>query len=191
MARSVNRTLIVFARAPRLGRVKRRLARAIGDLAALRFYRSTLLRLLRSIGRDRRWRTFAAVTPDHARLPGMTCVRQGRGDLGARMARAMLRARGPVVLVGADIPALGPGQIAAAFRALDGHDAVFGPARDGGYYLVGAKRPALARWMFAQVRWSTEHALADTRANLGHRRVALVDTLDDVDDEAGLARVRR
>jgi uncharacterized protein len=191
MARSSIRTLIVFARAPRLGRVKRRLARTIGDLAALRFYRRTLARLLRAVGRDRRWRILAAVTPDHARLPGLRIVGQGRGDLGQRMARMMLRARGPVVLVGADIPALGPGQIAAAFRALGSHDVVFGPARDGGYYLVAAKRPRLARWMFAQVRWSTEHALADTRANLTHRRVALVDTLDDVDDAAALSRLAR
>lgn len=191
MAHTSRQTLIVFARAPRLGRVKRRLARAIGDLAALRFYRGTLLRLVRDVGRDPRWRTIAAVTPDHARLPGLACLRQGRGDLGIRMAHAMQRARGPVVLVGADIPELGPRQIAAAFRALGAHDVVFGPARDGGYYLVGVKRPALARWLFAHVRWSTEHALADTRANLRNRRVALVDTLDDVDDRLAWARLRR
>jgi hypothetical protein len=184
------RTLIVFARAPRMGRVKRRLALTIGDLAALRFYRRTLRRLLRRVARDKRWRTLGAVTPDHARLSGLRCIPQGRGDLGRRMMRALARARGPVVLVGADIPNLGPRQISAAFRALCAHDAVFGPARDGGYYLVGAKRPTLARWMFARVRWSSEHALADTHANLKHRSVALVELLDDVDDAAGLARLR-
>lgn len=184
------RTLIVFARAPRLGRVKRRLARAIGDLAALRFYRRTLAALLRRVARDKRWRTLGAVTPDHAELPRLICIGQGGGDLGKRMARALARARGPAVLVGADIPALGARQIAAAFRALGAHDAVFGPARDGGYYLVGTRRPSIARWMFARVRWSSEHALADTLANLKNRRVALVETLDDVDDAAGLARLR-
>ena len=60
-------TVIVFARAPRLGTVKRRLAKDIGDRAALRFHTGTLLRLLRDLLRDRRFRTVLALTPDGAR----------------------------------------------------------------------------------------------------------------------------
>lgn len=180
-------TLIVFARAPRLGRVKRRLAAEIGDVAALRFYRRTLLRLLARVARDRRWRTVLALTPDSGRIAGWVSRPQGRGDLGMRMARALARAPGPAVLVGSDIPALGPAQIACAFRRLASADAVLGPAIDGGYYLVGTRRGSLARWMFRNVRWSTPHALADTRASLRGRRVALVDPLADVDTAADLA----
>ncbi|MCO6418186.1 hypothetical protein JYK14_18745, partial [Siccirubricoccus sp. KC 17139] len=62
-------TLILFARAPRLGRVKRRLAAGIGPLAALRFHRAQLATLIRRLGRDRRWRTELALTPDRARGP--------------------------------------------------------------------------------------------------------------------------
>jgi len=185
-------TLIVFARAPRLGRVKRRLAAEIGDLAALRFYRRTLARLLRRVACDRRWRLVLALTPDNARLSAAGAARvrpQGRGDLGQRMARALARAHGPAVLVGADIPDLGAAQVARAFAALRSADVVFGPAADGGYYLVGTRRGSCAAWMFARVRWSGAHALADTRANLRGRRVALVDRLSDVDRAADLARV--
>src|SRR4051812_22739901 len=121
--------LIVFARAPSLGTGKRRLARDIGDVAALRFERLTLARLLRRLGRDRRWRLRIAVTPDRARHPWRLCPRgipvtpQGTGDLGERMRRALAECPpGPAVLIGADIPALGAHHIAEAFRLLGRHD---------------------------------------------------------------------
>jgi rSAM/selenodomain-associated transferase 1 len=183
--------VILFARAPRLGAVKRRLARGIGAMAALRFYRAQLARTLR-LARDPRWRVELAVTPDHgaARWPrGIARVPQGRGDLGARMGRALGRHR-RAVLVGSDIPGLARADIAAAFRALGRAQAVFGPAEDGGYWLVGLgpRRPARP---FAAVRWSTEHALADTLANFAGRRVALLRRLRDVDTAADLAAIRR
>src|SRR5271165_65418 len=84
----VRDTVVVFARAPRLGTVKRRLAKEIGDRAALRFHTATLLRLLGGLLRDRRFRTVLALTPDGARsrLPVKVArVAQGRGDIGQRM----------------------------------------------------------------------------------------------------------
>jgi rSAM/selenodomain-associated transferase 1 len=182
-------TLIIFARAPRLGTVKRRLARGIGALAALRFYRGQVRRLLREVGRDRRWRTVLAVTPDRVRWPaGPPMLPQGGGDLGQRMGRALARHR-RAVLVGCDIPDLGRADIAAAFRALGHAQAVFGPAEDGGYWLVGfgPRRPPAP---FAAVRWSTEHALADTLGNCRGHRVALLRRLRDVDTAADLAALR-
>jgi hypothetical protein len=184
--------VIVFARAPRLGAVKRRLARGIGAMGALRFYRGQLAAVLSALARDRRWRTSIAATPDAARprwprrLP---VAPQGGGDLGARMARAM-RPHRRVVVVGSDIPGIGRADIAAAFRALGRADAVFGPAEDGGYWLVGMgpRRPAHP---FADVRWSSEHTLADTLANFAGRRVALLRSLRDVDTAEDLAAIRR
>ena len=183
--------VILFARAPRLGAVKRRLARGIGAAAALRFYRAQLARTLR-LARDPRWRLELAVTPDHgaARWPrGVHRVGQGRGDLGVRMGRALGRHR-RAVLVGSDIPGLARADIAAAFRALGRAQAVFGPAEDGGYWLVGLgpRRPAR---LFAEVRWSTEHALGDTLANFAGRRIALLRTLRDVDTAEDLAAIRQ
>jgi rSAM/selenodomain-associated transferase 1 len=194
----MTRTLVIFAKAPALGRVKSRLARGIGAAAALAFYRSALRQLLTRVADDRRWRTVLAVTPDaavrHARLwpRRVVSVAQGGGDLGDRMARAFrVMPKGAVVIVGADIPEIDSGHIARAFAALGRADFVFGPARDGGYWLIGAKGAARRARMFANVRWSSEHALADTRADLARWKISTVDTLDDVDDAVSYRRFRR
>jgi rSAM/selenodomain-associated transferase 1 len=184
-------TVIVMARAPRLGAVKRRLARGIGAMGALRFYRGQLAALLAEIAPDRRWRTVLAVTPDRApsRWPRfLPRVPQGQGDLGARMDRA-LRPHRRALIVGSDIPGIRRADIAAAFGALGRADAAFGPSDDGGYWLValGPRRPPRP---FADVRWSTEHALMDTVANFHGRRVALLRSLRDVDTAADLAAIR-
>jgi glycosyltransferase A (GT-A) superfamily protein (DUF2064 family) len=89
---------------------------------------------------------------------------------------------GPVVIVGTDVPGIEPAHIAEAFRRLGRHDAVFGPATDGGYWLVGLKRRPRLLHPFANVRWSSRHAHADTLANLAGRSVAFVTTLADVDN---------
>ena len=95
---------------------------------------------------------------------------------------------GPVVLVGSDIPAMAPSHIVEAFRLLGRHDLVFGPARDGGFWLVGARRTRpMPYGLFSAVRWSTSHALADTLANIPvTASMALADTLDDIDDARDL-----
>ena len=184
--------MIVFARAPRLGTLKRRLAAGIGDRAALRFHTATLRRLLRRLRADPRVRTVLAHTPDAARFPpdpawrGLPRIPQGRGDLGARMHRAFARfPHTRVALVGCDIPALDASDLAACFRALGRADAAFGPAEDGGYWLVAMARRRPAR-PFAGVRWSTPHAFADTLRNFAGRPTATLRTLRDVDTAADL-----
>jgi rSAM/selenodomain-associated transferase 1 len=187
-------TVFVFARAPRLGAVKRRLAREIGARAALDFHRTTMIALLRALAAKRRFRTVLALTPDHARFPlpvRVARIGQGGGDLGARMQRAASRVKhGRVVIIGCDIPDARAADVMAAFRALGRAEAVLGPAEDGGYWLVGLspRRPARP---FAAVRWSTAHALADTLTNFRGRRVSVLRTLRDVDTAADLRSVRR
>ena len=193
--------LIVFLKAPRPGAVKTRLARGIGAVAAWRFYRGTVLALLRRTARQPGWDTVIAVTPDIDARGGVPMFRgfdrvpQGRGDLGQRMARAMLGAGArPVVLVGGDIPDLRRHHITEAFQALGRADAVFGPATDGGFWLVGLRHPKRdACSLFRGVRWSGPHALADTLGNLRPPlRAELVETLSDVDTpEDYLAHLKR
>jgi uncharacterized protein len=98
---------------------------------------------------------------------------------------------GPVLLVGADIPALGAEHIAAAFRLLGRHDLVFGPAADGGFWLVGARRRPRLPPLFGRVRWSSPYALVDTLAGLPPWvSVGFAARLEDVDDAASWRRLR-
>lgn len=199
---NARRHVVLFAKAPRRGAVKRRLAAGVGDAAALAFYRATLAAAARRLGADPRWTLWLAVTPDRAArnlrvwrfgLRRRTRLHaQGAGDLGRRMAHMFASLPpGPVVIVGGDIPDLDRSHVAAAFAALGRADLVFGPAADGGYWLVGARGTLRRAALFRGVRWSTEHALADTRANVPRgRRVAILPELADVDDAAAWARWR-
>lgn len=180
--------MIIMVKEPRPGRVKTRLGRDIGMVAAAWWFRHQTRRLLRSL-RDPRWEIVLAVAPDREGLQSrvwpadLTHFAQGQGNLGDRMARMLAAcAPGPVCLIGADIPGITRRHIAAGFATLGGHDAVFGPAPDGGYWLIGLKHPRRQPpTLFNGVRWSTEHALADTMATLPDHRIATIATLRDVD----------
>lgn len=190
----MRQTLVVMLKEPRPGRVKTRLGREMGMTSAAWWFRHQTRALLRRL-QDPRWDVVLAVSPDvqglnsriwPAHLPRFP---QGAGDLGDRMARALKsQAPGPVCVIGADIPGIGGKQIARAFAALGAAEAVLGPAPDGGYWLIGLKnaRPAPPT-LFQNVRWSTKHALDDTRASLEGRRIAFVDELRDVDTLNDLA----
>lgn len=182
------RVVIVVTRQPRYGSGKRRLAREAGEAAAWRFQRWALASLVRRLRRDRRWTLVLAPTPDRASvtppLRGTRRTPQGKGDLGARMQRLLQgRGAGHVVLIGSDCPAVSPADIAAAFAALRRAPWVLGPATDGGYWLIGARRRPTLGAPFRNVRWSSPHTLADTLANLPEETV-LLRRLSDV-DEAG------
>ncbi len=184
-------TVVVMLREAKLGAVKTRLAAAIGPARATAFYRRAAAAQLRRLAADRRWRVALAVTPDGARGPWPRRLRrigQGKGDIGARMDRALARVALPAVLVGSDIPALGPRHVARAFRRLCGARAVFGPAEDGGFWLVGVR--SRARLFAGPVRWSHPETLADALAQLPFP-AALADRLADVDDGAGWAAYTR
>ena len=187
------RHLVILAKAPRLGRAKRRLAADIGSLEALRFYRSNLAQTIRRLGCGNRWKCWLFVDDGDARWPGhLPCRRQARGDLGQRMDAALRSLPpGPVVLIGSDIPGVTRSDIRDAFRQLAGKEAVFGPAADGGYWLVGIAHAKAAPGLFHDVRWSSEHALSDTVRNLrGANPYGLTIERHDVDDGPAYARWR-
>ena len=165
-------TLIVFAKTPRRGLVKSRLARDIGAGAATRWYRRNL--------------AAAWPWPKPWRFS-----HQARGDLGQRMHKALHgTGKGHAVLIGSDIPGIEPRHIAAAFRALGKNDVVFGPSADGGYWLVGFS-PRYRGNPFTNVRWSTEWALEDTVAGLrSGTRAGFVAEMQDVDEGPDLAAAK-
>lgn len=195
------RRLIVFGRLPELGRVKTRLAATVGDAVALDVHRRLLHatialgdaapvdeRELRVTGdRD------ADTTAWLARLAagGWRVCGQSAGDLGHRMHVALcdaLAAGSRPVLVGTDCPVLAADDLARAFDALATHDAVFAPAEDGGYALVGTARPLPGA--FDDIAWGTSRVMATTRARLvqaGARWLELR-TVWDVDEARDLLR---
>lgn len=178
---------------PRPGRVKTRLGRGIGMAGAAWWFRHQVRLLLRNV-QDPRWDIILAVTPD---IDGMTSriwpsqlrrIAQGRGDLGDRMRRIFRTLPpGPICIIGADIPDIRKPHIADAFNALGKHEAVFGPATDGGYWLIGLKRVrAVSPHLFRRVRWSSVHALSDSEATLSGHSVTKIMSLRDVDTVADL-----
>jgi hypothetical protein len=183
-----------MVKAPVAGAVKTRLAGGIGIARATAFYRHSLSAVLARVGRGTAWRTVLAVAPDSAVADRfwpahLARVGQGGGDLGQRMQRLIdSLPRGPVVIVGSDVPAISLGDIAAAFRALGRHDAVVGPSPDGGYWLVGLKRFPRVPRAFSGVHWSSPSALEDTIRNLRPLSIGRVATLDDVDTPDDLGR---
>lgn len=184
--------LIIFARAPEYGNVKRRLAKDIGKQQALDFYTNTLKALLTQMEAGDWSLTVAAATvgaKSHPLFKNHNSVQQSDGDLGHRMATALDHFHGsPRIIIGSDIPSIKPAHILSAFEALLNHDVVFGPACDGGFWLVGCNAHfnagTSAESLFMKnVRWSTDQALSDTLATLPDNcRVATVSTLADVDD---------
>lgn len=184
--------LVIFARRPQLGAGKRRLAADIGNIGALWFQRRAIAALKRSCGTDARWQSWMAISPDRPSRWTAPCrpVPQGSGDLGDRLARVMrAMPRGPVVVIGSDTPQVRAQDIAAAFVGLRRADVVLGPSADGGFWLIGIRRPDKVR-PFSTVRWSSTFTLSDVLDNLAERKVLLLQTLEDVDDGASLKRLR-
>ena len=176
--------LVIMLKVPVAGRVKTRLGRDIGMTSAAWWFRHQSTETIRRL-QSKRWETWLAVAPDtalHSRcwpahLPRMA---QGLGDLGARMARILRSSKGPVVLIGGDIPGVQQGHIAEAFRQLGPHELVFGPATDGGFWLVG-KRQRVPHGLFHNVHWSCPTTLRETQASAGASRIGKAATLSDVD----------
>jgi glycosyltransferase A (GT-A) superfamily protein (DUF2064 family) len=181
---------------PVAGRVKTRLAREIGTAEATRFYRATARAVLARLGSQPFWQTIIAVSPDTGVASPMLPARlrrmpQGVGGLGARMQRPMRTLPpGPVCVVGTDILAIRAADVRMAFRLLGRCDAAFGPAVDGGFWLVGFRRRPSVFYPYCGVRWSRPDTLAAVLANLGHRTVGFTTRLADVDTAADLAATR-
>lgn len=190
----------VFAKAPIPGLAKTRLIPALGAAGAARLQRQ-MTRVAVQCARAARlgpvtlWcapsvchRFFRAMH----RTTGVVCLAQSDGDLGDRMHTAFRVhcPEGPLLLIGADCPALRPDHLRSAARALnDGNDGVFCAAEDGGYVLVGLRQPQRA--LFAGMNWSTSGVMSETRMRAQQLgiKVLELETLWDVDLPADLERM--
>lgn len=189
--------LVIMAKVPLAGRVKTRLAREVGVVTATMFYRHAMREVVARLSRQPYWRTVLIVDPDSGTtsrmLPrGQARTGQGRGDLGVRMQRPMRTLPpGPICLIGTDVPDIGVADVRRAFRLLGARNAVFGPAEDGGFWLVGLKRlPRVIDPYRGRVPWSRPDTLERTLANLSGARVGFTTRHHDVDSAVDLARNR-
>jgi uncharacterized protein len=190
-------TVIVFAKAPRPGYAKTRLVPVLGELGAAQLAERLMhVTLQQAISADigpvelcvtphRDHPAFAAASKQHQ----IAITDQGDGDLGQRMAHAfqrVLATQPRALLIGTDAPGLDASYLRNAAAALDEAGAVFGPAADGGYTLVGLRRPAPA--LFAGMLWSHRRVMADTRERIAGLRLSHIElpVLHDIDEPADL-----
>jgi rSAM/selenodomain-associated transferase 1 len=167
--------IIVFAKAPVAGFAKTRLARVIGDVAAAELATRMLSETVAQAVAAAIGPVEICCAPDtsHAQFAieqarhDISLTAQGDGDLGARMSRAFDRAFSEyqaVIIIGTDAPSLQAKHLQEAAQALNTHGAVFAPAHDGGYVMVGLSRAMPS--LFQGVAWSTSEVMAQTRAKL-------------------------
>jgi len=193
-----NPAIILFIKAPIKGQIKSRLAAAFGDAAVLELYQRFVLDTLdmvRSLSLPLR---ICFYPPDAGSLISawlgkeqVYTPQQGK-DLGERMEGAFdqvfLEGYDRAVLIGSDIPALRASIIDEAFTSLNGHDAVLGPAADGGYYLIGFTAEAFLPSVFHHIAWSTNTVCDETlsRFKRSGKQVHLLPELHDVDTKDDL-----
>ena len=198
--------LAVFARAPVAGKAKTRLAQTIGDEGAAKLYRAMLGDVLagaQSVAQqsaDMEVVVFHTPPDAFSRQtdslqpfwPGARQA-QSEGDLGVKLFECFrhLREDGAqkVVVIGSDSPDLPISFLVQAFEKLNDHDLVFGPAQDGGFYLMGAS-DVVPLCLFEGVQWSCSSTLNDILTNLCSETFALLPRWGDVDDEDDLQPLR-
>lgn len=186
----MTRKLMIFIRAPQAGQVKTRLAEAMGSAGALQAYETMLAILFNTLGEMAN--VELRFTPDGARKacerwlrPEWRLEPQGAGNLGEKLRRAFQESFDAgcerVVVIGSDCATLEARDIQAAWEALSTHDVVIGPARDGGYWLLGLRRTAPT--LFDNIPWSTEIVFRQTlrRAREAGLTVHCLRELSDVD----------
>ncbi len=195
--------VLVVAKAPEPGRVKTRLGAEIGmeraaDVASASLL-DTVAACVAAVGAERCQLSLAgdldrAVAADELRaaLAGWTVHPQKGPDLGARLADALAHVTGPVVQIGMDTPHVTAALLLDAAAGLDEHDAVLGPAEDGGWWLLALRDPARAS-VLSGVPMSTPTTCVDTRAALAASGldVGTTTTLCDVDELADAEAVAR
>lgn len=195
MEKSASRALITFVKNPQKGKVKTRLAKTMGEDQALRIYRA-LLEHTRQICESTEAKRYLYYSHFIDRKDKWSDeyfhkALQPEGDLGQRMTtafREVLEQQDKVIIIGSDCASLRQEIIEQAFKLLETHDFVLGPALDGGYYLLGMKK--LLPDIFENMPWSTEEVADITRQRIRSNGYSLaeVDTLSDIDYEADWAQ---
>lgn len=178
--------LIVFVKNIILGKVKTRLAKTVGDNMAFNVYKE-LVDITEDCSKKvaaNKHIYFSDVVINSLWVDELKFIQEGV-DLGERMQNAFEKGFNDgyerIVLIGSDLPDISPEIIQKGFDALENNEVVFGPAEDGGYYLVGMSNPQFS--VFQKKQWSTEGLLKETMIELNEKgiKIALLKTLNDID----------
>jgi len=189
-----NRRILYFLKYPEPGKVKTRLAKTLGNEAACRAYRDLAVknfRTLASLDQEGIESVIVFDPPDKEReirewLPAACYFAQQGEDLGGRLHSAFQRAfdqgAETALALGSDTLGLKPELISKAFDELENYDVVLGPAKDGGYYLIGLSR--LQPLLFQSIPWSTADVFSTTLARIKEIGLScyLLPELDDLDE---------
>ncbi len=188
-------TLILFTRSPVPGKTKTRLIPSLGADGAVNLHRALVERTLVAAKETARklnlaleiHHTGTSSTMRQWLGPDLVFKPQVSGGLGERMLAALGQAAAPAVLVGTDCPDLDSKILTQAFIILQNHDMVLGPAKDGGYYLVGGN--VVCSDLFAQISWSSDLVLSQSRNRLKAAGLSWAETdlLVDIDRPEDLA----
>ncbi|MDA0317225.1 MAG: TIGR04282 family arsenosugar biosynthesis glycosyltransferase [Bacteroidetes bacterium] len=182
-----NPLIMVFVRNPELGRVKTRLAKSIGDQAALETYKilsKHTSKIINEIDSDQLI-FYSDKIQDNDIWTATNCKKQiqTKGDLGQKMLAAFQYGFSlgyqKILIIGSDLYSLRPKHIESAFEQLENYDVVIGPVLDGGYYLLGLN--FIIPKIFKQKQWSTSSVLKETLSDLKEFNVNLLEPLNDID----------
>ena len=182
-----NPLIMVFIRNPELGRVKTRLAKSIGDQAALETYKTLskhTFKIISEIDSDKLI-FYSDKIQDNDVWTATNCKKQiqTKGDLGQKMLAAFQYGFSlgyqKILIIGSDLYSLRLKHIESAFEQLENYDVVIGPALDGGYYLLGLN--FIIPKIFKQKQWSTSSVLKETLSDLKEFNVNLLEPLNDID----------
>jgi hypothetical protein len=190
--------IAVLAKAPVPGLAKSRLIPALGAegaalLAARLIERTVAIATSAATGPVTLWAAPDAAHPLFQAIRTQFAVAlacQPDGDLGERMHTAIAAANRPALVIGTDCPSLTAAHLHAAAQALREHDAAVIPAEDGGYVLIGLRRPEPA--LFSDIEWSTPTVMAETRRRLRLLGLSFreFDPLWDIDTQQDLQRLQ-
>ncbi|NQU94655.1 MAG: glycosyltransferase [Candidatus Omnitrophica bacterium] len=196
------KNLVIFAKEPKKHDIKTRLSSFLSDTDRVDLYKAFLkdtVNLAKSVKCDRRIMAYDSRSKNPGSLkkiaPRFKFYRQKGKDLGRRMHNAFRNASkdedSKTLIIGSDAPNLPSDLVKKAFRKLEKNDLVLGPSRDGGYYLIGLKKPCGA--LFSNIKWSSQEVLGDTlkKAKRLKKKVALLDKWYDVDTPLELFRLVR
>ncbi|MBZ9632394.1 TIGR04282 family arsenosugar biosynthesis glycosyltransferase [Salegentibacter sp. LM13S] len=180
--------LMIFTKNPELGKVKTRLAKSIGDKAALNIYKFLLshtVSVTKNLKVEKRV-YYSDKIPENDLWPSEAFSKklQFGGNLGEKMKNAFSEAFQSdykrVIIIGSDLLDLSQQDLENAFLELEKNDVVIGPAEDGGYYLLGMK--SLNSEVFKNKAWSTSSVLSHTLKDLEGKKIKILETRNDIDE---------